>query len=112
MAANTAGHTKKVTLNAVLLMSFCLGNILGPLTFQARDAPAFLPAKVAIVATTALAVVLVLALRTLLAWENARRDRGDAFGLVAAGRKGEDRGADRNFLDLTYRENGAFRYRL
>jgi MFS family permease len=32
--ANYSGHSKKVTMNAVLLMSFCLGNILGPLTFQ------------------------------------------------------------------------------
>ena len=35
VAANFAGHTKKVTMNAILLMSFCLGvlqwfsNILG-----------------------------------------------------------------------------------
>lgn len=38
-AANQAGHTKKVTMNAVLLMSFCVGNILGPLTFRDQDAP-------------------------------------------------------------------------
>ena len=93
-------------------MSFCLGNIIGPLTFQGRDAPAFIPAKVAIMATTALAIVVVLILRTLLAWENAKRDRGSTIGLVGEGKKGEDTGIDRGFLDLTDRENGAFRYRL
>ena len=49
-AANQAGHTKKVTMNAILLMSFCLGNILGPLTFRDADAPLYVPAKVTIVA--------------------------------------------------------------
>lgn len=44
-AANTAGHTKKVSMNAILLMSFCLGNILGPLTFRNADAPSFIPGK-------------------------------------------------------------------
>lgn len=39
VAANYAGHTKKVTMNATLLVSFCLGNIIGPLTFRGQDAP-------------------------------------------------------------------------
>ena len=112
VAANTAGHTKKITTNAILLMSFCLGNILGPLTFNGRDAPAFIPAKVAIVATTAFAIAMVLILRFMLVWENAKRDRGSTIGLVAEGKKGEGGGVDRGFLDLTDREMGGFRYRL
>ncbi|KAG8166922.1 hypothetical protein KVR01_002611 [Diaporthe batatas] len=66
--ANYSGHTKKVTMNAVLLMSFCkmirssvgrktpavrltescpgLGNIIGPLTFRGKDGPDYIPAKV------------------------------------------------------------------
>jgi predicted MFS family arabinose efflux permease len=48
VAANIAGHTKKVTMNAILLMSFCLGNIIGPLTFRQADQPDFIPAKITI----------------------------------------------------------------
>lgn len=55
-SANTAGHTKKVTMNAILLMSFCLGNILGPLTFRDEDAPSYTPAKITIVAVDLVAV--------------------------------------------------------
>jgi hypothetical protein len=33
VATNYSGHIKKVTMNAILLMSFCLGNIIGSLTF-------------------------------------------------------------------------------
>lgn len=100
-SANFAGHTKKVTMNAILLMSFCLGNIIGPLTFRKDDAPDFVPAKIAIIVTCAFAGIMAIVLRSYYAWENQRRDQ------VA-----EDDRADVGFLDLTDRENRQFRYRL
>lgn len=36
-ASNIAGHTKKVTVNAITLVSFAFGNILGTQTFQAKQ---------------------------------------------------------------------------
>jgi MFS family permease len=105
VAANYAGHTKKVTMNAVLLMSFCLGNIIGPLTFQDRDAPDFLPAKVAIIATCALTVVLALCLRFYYVKVNRKRDSLIEAGAVEV--------KDESWLmDLTDRENKEFRYKL
>lgn len=100
VAANYSGHTKKVTMNAVVLMSFCAGNIIGPLTFRKQDAPDYVPAKITIVVTLAVAIALVLVLRVGYAWENRRRDR-----LYA----GVERRADQEFLDLTDRENKQFR---
>ncbi|KAJ5748599.1 uncharacterized protein N7511_010295 [Penicillium nucicola] len=98
--ANVAGHTKKVSMNAVLLMSFCLGNILGPLTFRTEDEPDYVPAKIAIVATLAVAIVFTFALRGYYVWENSRREKaGEGSGEVG-------------FLDLTDRENRGFRYAL
>ncbi|KAK8022095.1 allantoin permease [Apiospora rasikravindrae] len=99
-AANYAGHTKKVTMNAILLMSFCLGNIIGPLTFRDADKPNYLPAKIAIVVTSALACVLTGILMAYYAWENKRRDR------LGVGHKDNS-----EFLDMTDRENLEFRYR-
>lgn len=101
--ANFAGHTKKVTMNAILLMSFCVGNIIGPLTFQAKDAPDYLPAKIAIIVTCAFAGVMAFVLRMYYVWENKRRDR--IAGIV-------EHKEDVEFLDLTDRENKEFRYRL
>ncbi|OGE58608.1 hypothetical protein PENARI_c001G11152 [Penicillium arizonense] len=98
--ANVAGHTKKVSMNAVLLMAFCLGNILGPLTFRTEDEPDYVPAKIAIVATLAVAIVFTFGLRGYYVWENSRREKA-----------GEGRG-DVEFLDLTDRENRGFRYKL
>ena len=36
-ASNIAGHTKKVTVNALTLVSFAVGNMLGTQTFQAKQ---------------------------------------------------------------------------
>jgi MFS family permease len=108
VGANYAGHTKKVTMNAVLLMSFCLGNIIGPLTFQDRDAPAFLPAKVAIIVTCAATVALAVCLRVYYRKVNKHRD-GLLEG-VSPEEKEED--GDGWLLDRTDKENKEFRYKL
>ncbi|KAJ6171923.1 hypothetical protein N7470_000990 [Penicillium chermesinum] len=101
--ANTAGHTKKVTMNAVLLMSFCSGNILGPLTFRTKDEPNYIPAKIALVATISVAIVFVGLLRVYYMWENRRRDRRA---------EGGEHQENSEFLDMTDRENREFRYKL
>lgn len=92
-------------MNAVLLISFCLGNIIGPLTFTEESAPDFIPAKITIIVTCAVAVVLAFMLRAYYMWENKRRDK-----LVDQGVLGHQ--ADIEFADLTDRKNKEFRYRL
>ena len=34
-----AGHTKKVTVNAIMLSAYCIGNSTGPLMWQAQYKP-------------------------------------------------------------------------
>jgi F0F1-type ATP synthase membrane subunit a len=102
VSANFAGHTKKVTMNAVLLMSFCLGNIIGPLTFRKGDAPDYIPAKISIIVTCGVAMALAALLRFYYVWENKRRDR-----MVDGSHE-----KDVEFMDRTDRENIEFRYRL
>ncbi|KAL9583693.1 MAG: hypothetical protein Q9212_002559 [Teloschistes hypoglaucus] len=40
-ASNIAGHSKKVTANALTLVTFAVGNILGTQTFQQKEAPGY-----------------------------------------------------------------------
>jgi hypothetical protein len=101
VSANYSGHTKKVTMNAVLLMSFCLGNIIGPLTFTGATAPTYIPAKIAIMATGLVAIGATMLLWWMYRHENAKRDsEGDAGVHVL----------DSEFMDLTDRQNKEFRY--
>lgn len=95
----------QVTMNAILLMSFCLGNIIGPLTFRGNDAPDYIPAKITIIVTCAFAAAMTLVLRFYYVWENKRRDR-------LAERTGMEHKADIEFADVTDRANKEFRYRL
>ena len=39
--ANTAGHTKKITTNALLLIGYCLGNFVGPFFFKTSQEPRY-----------------------------------------------------------------------
>ncbi|KAL9533038.1 Thiamine pathway transporter [Sphaerulina musiva] len=105
VAANYAGHTKKVTMNALLLMSFCLGNILGPLTFTAQSSPQYIPAKVTIIVVCAVSCIFIGVLQTYYVFENRRRDKLEADG-------GMVYESDVEFKDKTDRENMGFRYRL
>lgn len=94
------GHTKKVTTNAIMLMSFCLGNILGPLTFRNEDAPNYQPAKITILAVESIVLCATAVLVLYYRWENRRRD---VAGVLHR--------ADVEFSDLTDRENGELRYK-
>jgi len=104
VAANYAGHTKKVVMNAILLMSFCLGNIIGPLTFTGATAPVYTPAKIAIMATGAVAICATLLLMWKYAHENRRRD--------SSGEGTTSHVVDSEWLDMTDRQNTAFRYAM
>ena len=62
-ASNLAGHSKKVTVNALTLVAFCVGNILGTQTFRSSDAPAYSAGKISIMACLAAQVCVCFALR-------------------------------------------------
>jgi ACS family allantoate permease-like MFS transporter len=49
--SNIAGHTKKVTINALTLISSAVGNFLGTQNFQAKQAPSYRSEKISIIAT-------------------------------------------------------------
>lgn len=81
--ANCAGQTKRALASAIVAGSFSVGNIIGPQTFQARDAPDYHPAKIAVLATQAAAAVVAFVLYLYYVWENKKRNAGsrtDAIG--------------------------------
>ena len=89
-------------MNAIVLMSFCVGNIIGPETFAANDAPQYIPAKMTIVIVLSFSMLITLVLMFLNSRENKRRDRQ---GHVEMPRNYE-------FMDLSDKENMNFRYLL
>lgn len=83
--------------------SFSVGNIIGPQTFQARDAPEYRPAKIAVLATQASCAFTTFLLFLYYYWQNKKR------GTV----KQESEKAYMSpevWTNMTDRENRAFRY--
>ncbi|KAI8312957.1 hypothetical protein K4K61_009346 [Colletotrichum sp. SAR11_59] len=101
-AANFGGATKRAFAAAIVSGSFSLGNIIGPQTFQARDAPDYRPAKIAVMGTQAGCAVVTLALYAYYRWENKRRgakqQSEDAFMTPEV------------WASMTDKENKQFRY--
>lgn len=107
LSANVAGHTKRPFAMALLAGSFNVGNIIGPQTFQARDAPQYIPAKVTVFATLAAGAVCAPLLKLYYQWENCRRDKRDEQQVDIAVDT-----TDQDWQNLTDKENRGFRYVL
>ena len=106
--ANISGHSKKLTMNAVFFLSYCVGCILGPQTFRASDAPRYSRGFEGQMVCFVMAIVSISAYGVLCHLENKRRDRRDASENIERGTEAEL--ADAAFSDLTDREKKSFRY--
>lgn len=60
---------------ALISGSFAIGSIIGPQTFRAKDAPQYIPAKIAALATQAGAVFVAVIIRIYYGFQNKRKDR-------------------------------------
>lgn len=101
--ANTAGHTKKVTVNALVFIAYCVSNIIAPQFFKADQAPLYPLGMGAVLGSYVLSIITIAMYATYCWYENRRRDRIDSD-------KGGRVHADTDFRDLTDKQNVHFRY--
>ncbi|KAJ5809063.1 uncharacterized protein N7503_001281 [Penicillium pulvis] len=73
--ANYKGYTMKVAGTALISAAFSIANIIGPQTFQSKDAPQYIPAKITLVAVNAAAILISTLLRIMYGRRNSRADR-------------------------------------
>ncbi|VDC06152.1 unnamed protein product [Peniophora sp. CBMAI 1063] len=116
----TAGHTKKITTNAIMLCAYCLGNAAAPSMWKAKYTPRnHIPWTVIGICYVCCAG-LMLAIRWLLARRNKERE-GEAHDTTYDDvyvLQTDDEGKEvevkiaKEFLDLTDFENRDFRYVL
>ncbi|KAF4819910.1 putative transporter [Colletotrichum tropicale] len=81
--ANTSGHTKKVTVNAMVFLAYCVANIIAPQTFRASEAPHYATGYNSILGFESSAVALMAVYYVGIKYENRRRDK--TYGKVIAG---------------------------
>ena len=111
-ASNVAGHTKRVFAMAPISGSFSVGNIIGPQTFQAKDAPKFHPPKITVLATQGAGAAVAAALFGWYVYANKhkalQRVGGDAERNMWPGQTLSEK--EGQWGNLTDREHGRFRY--
>jgi len=103
VAENTAGHTKKVLTNAILLVGSTTGSLSGPqLT---KNDPTYAKVKLVMMICPAVCIFIFATIRALNIMENRRRDR-------LAAEAGLTHVENSEFMDLTDGENPEFRYSM
>ncbi|KAE8420570.1 major facilitator superfamily domain-containing protein [Aspergillus pseudocaelatus] len=99
--SNVAGHTKKTVYAAGTFIGYSIGNIVGPLMFDARYAPRYDKSFIGLMICFVVCFCTSLLLRQALAVENRSRDREFL---------GQSRGE--GLEDMTDKDNRHFRYNL
>ncbi|KAH7133806.1 major facilitator superfamily domain-containing protein [Dactylonectria macrodidyma] len=105
-SSNFGGFTKKMTVNAMIFMGYCAGNIIGPQLFFDDEAPSYPSGFLAMMICYGVALMTCFSLRIYLIWENRRRDRMDN------GENGSEwqESLDSASMDKTDKELVHFRY--
>lgn len=98
-------YTKKTTVASIFFIGYCVGNIVGPQTFRAKDAPRYVSAEITIIVLFAACMVDMLLLFSYLAWQNRQKE-------MKRQRHGYVKQDGVEFWDLTDRENPEFVYAL
>jgi hypothetical protein len=79
---STSGHTKRVTVNSIVLIAYSVGNAVGPFTWQTRYKPRNrVPFAIISTCSTASALTLFVT-RQYLAYQNRKREEENAAGGV------------------------------
>lgn len=103
-SANVAGSTKKIGVTSLFIsIGFAIGNITGPQSYRAADAPYYQPAKISMLATQAASFGLALVIAGIYYLRNKKRDLEGEF------KTGEAEALE-VWNDLTDFENKSFRY--
>ncbi|WWD21473.1 hypothetical protein CI109_105959 [Kwoniella shandongensis] len=104
VSGNVGGTTKKVLASAAIFLGVAVGNIVGPYSFLASEAPVYRTGIIVCMASRSAEIVVILLLRICFVLPNRLRDKKFADG---------DERYDPNvqeFNDLTDKQNLHFRY--
>ncbi|KAA1466621.1 MFS general substrate transporter [Dentipellis sp. KUC8613] len=120
VSQTTAGHTKKVTVNAIMLGAYCVGNAAAPFMWQQKYKPRNHVPWIIIGICYVVCMALLFVIRVLLSRENKRRDAEPpdyTYDDIYVERTLDDGTTEevkvsKEFLDLTDKQNRDFRYVL
>jgi MFS family permease len=100
--ANTAGHTKKNVQFAILYIGYAVGNLIGPQTFRASQAPAYTGGVIAMLVCYCVCIGLMAVYWMLCKYQNKR--------VVPGGGSVNEEDEVEVFQDITDWKQEHFRY--
>ncbi|KAK0207044.1 major facilitator superfamily domain-containing protein [Desarmillaria ectypa] len=117
LSGTTAGHTKRMATNTIVLSAYCIGNAVGPLMRASLGACSYRLIIIWGGGGVVFRILTLLGIRHLLPAENRRRDAepiDTAYDDMYMERLKEDSAMekarfDKEFLDLTDKQNRDFR---
>ncbi|MCJ1239140.1 hypothetical protein MMC14_007133 [Varicellaria rhodocarpa] len=105
ISTNVGGYTKKTTVAAIYLISYCAGNIIGPQTFRPKDSPRYEPAEITIICCWGACLIDLVFIWWYFRHQNQKKA---AIRAQPSYTKLENQ----EWLDLTDKENPEFVYTL
>ncbi|ORY63838.1 major facilitator superfamily domain-containing protein [Pseudomassariella vexata] len=102
--ANTAGHTKKSVTYSLVTVGYAAGNLIGPQTFRANQAPKYTSGVVVMLVCYCVCMLLLGLYWFIATQENKRRDC--KYGKPEVVQEGTAEG----FIDMTDKKQHNFRY--
>ncbi|KAG1436625.1 hypothetical protein G6F56_013478 [Rhizopus delemar] len=73
VANNVSGYTKKVFYSSSIMITYTLGNFIGPFMMVAKQAPLYVGGMIGYMVANLLCILLFLYIRWVLVRENRRR---------------------------------------
>ncbi|KAJ5635895.1 uncharacterized protein N7484_009208 [Penicillium longicatenatum] len=106
MTSGLAGSTKKFAFGCVYQLGYAVGNIIGPQTYRAKDAPNYYPAKYTMLAFFIVTAILIGIYGGLHYTWNKKRENREHLQLEGATEGVENQ----DLMDMTDFELKSFRY--
>lgn len=105
LSGSVSGTTKRIVFNAWLQVGYSVGNLIGPQTYRAKDAPNYVPAKITLVAMFGFASLCLIAIgSTHYLWNKQNGTLDDSPEGAKVIEDHED------LTDLTDKQRSNFRY--
>ncbi|PWZ02040.1 MFS general substrate transporter [Testicularia cyperi] len=102
LGSSVSGTTKRIVFNVLMQLGYSTGNMIGPQTYQSKDAPDYVPAKITLIAMFAAAAACLAAISGMhYVWNRKNAAMLDSPDI---GDDAED------LTDLTDKERKNFRY--
>lgn len=80
IAANTNGYTKKIWTNAIVLVGYTVGNIIGPLIMTSNQAPQYIGGLLGCIGASFVAIVLLISVRFWMGRVNRKKAAANPQG--------------------------------